>query len=108
MSDDVVGGKPKVYPNWHRLKVYTVVIDDSLNSTIWYAGKNGKSFHAVLQPRPTSAGWVAMFRVVEMSADCSSIRDPLLLRYINPVDCTVLEEKQLRIVDRMERLLIGS
>jgi hypothetical protein len=108
MSDEVVGRKPKSYPNWHRIKLYTVVITDSLNSTIWYAGKMGKSFHAVLSPKCVHGGWAAMFRVVDLSEDGTTIKDPLLIRYINPCDCNILEEKQMRIVDRMERLLVGK
>jgi hypothetical protein len=108
MSKETVGKGPKAYPNWHRIKLYTVIISDSLNSTIWYAGKMGKTFHAVLSAKCVSAGWAAMFRVVELSEDGTAIKDPLLMRYINPCDCEVLEEKQMRIVDRMERLLIGT
>jgi hypothetical protein len=107
-EDEVIGRKPKVYPNWHRIKVYTVRIDEPIKSTIWYAAHKGKEFHVVLSSKYTGHGWDAQFRVVDISEDASSIRDPVLLRYINPCDCSVVKEKLMRIIDRMERLLTNS
>lgn len=91
-----------------RIKVYKVQITDAKTSGIWYAGKKGLSFYAVLSTKEIRDGFVPVFRLIKLSENKAVLFEPSIIKDIYPGDCLIQEELIVRAKSSFRHLTLTA